>query len=194
MGFKRYWARQFANPHGFGRGIATFLMNRMNKQMCAVMQREIKNNTTILDIGFGNGYVLQKLIKQSNSTFYGIDISPDMVRTATRRNPKATLALSSVDHIPFDIKFGQIYTMNTVYFWNDLDTALKEIHDKLQLGGEFINIFRNKEWLDKTSFTKYEFKKYTENELVDATKRAGFDTQLFEIKKGVYYIKAIRTQ
>ena len=136
-------------------------------------------------------------MKRTNSNFYGIDISADMVKTATKKNHKSvkqgrlTLAKSSIENIPFDKQFGQIYTMNTVYFWNDLQTALTEIYDKLQSGGKFLNVFRNKEWLDnKASFTKYGFKKYTEQELLTATEQAGFNVKMATIRPNTFCIHA----
>jgi len=197
MGLKKYIASQFAKPHGIGGKLACFAMNKMNKEMWRYLERQIKNDTTVLDIGFGNGFVLKRLLKRTNSNFFGIDISADMVKTATKKNHKAVkqgrlaLTQSSIENIPFDKQFGQIYTMNTVYFWDDLQTALNEVYNKLQAGGEFLNVFRNKEWLDKKAgFTKYGFKKYTEQELLTATEKAGFKCKLATISPNTFCIHA----
>jgi ubiquinone/menaquinone biosynthesis C-methylase UbiE len=198
MGFTNYWGRQFGNPTGLGGKVATFIMNRMNQPMYKTILRETKNNTNVLDVGFGNGYLLKKLLKKSNSTFYGIDISQDMVKTAKQKNRKFVssarlhLTKATVENMPFDISFGQIYTINTVYFWNDLGASLNEIYNKLESGGEFFNVCYTKAYLDKLGYTK-DFKKYTEQELLTATQLAGFTAEVIPIKQGKsFYVQAVK--
>ena len=70
--------------------------------------------------------------------------------------------------------------------------TLQKIYENLERGGEFLNLFRNKEWLDKNSFTIYGFAKYTEQELVDMTARAGFETELIPICAGTFCIRATK--
>ncbi|MDR0850468.1 MAG: class I SAM-dependent methyltransferase [Christensenellaceae bacterium] len=196
---KKFWAQQFRKPTGFGGKISTFLMNVINGPMYKVIERSVKQNSTILDIGFGNGYALKQLLKLSNSVFYGIDISADMQKLACRKNKKSIergrlhLAEASVEAIPFKQSFGQIYTINTVYFWEDLKAGFQEVYSKLEPGGEFLNICYTKQWLEKTSFTQYGFAKYSEEELLSAAKEAGFLAELIPIKpKKSFYIKAVR--
>lgn len=197
MGFKEFWANQFREPKGFGGRIAAFIMNRMNRPMYKIVLTEIKSGMKVLDIGFGNGYMLKKLLKKYNSKFYGIDVSRDMVRLAAAKNKKAVkngglqIAEASVGNIPFENKYNQIYTINTVYFWPELEKGLKEVYGKLEAGGEFLNVCYTKEHLDRISFTRYGFTKYSERELIDAMRNAGFKTELIPIKKGKsFYIKA----
>ena len=198
MTFKEYWGKQFGNPTGFGGKIATFIMNKMNKAMYKVVLNKIYQKTSILDIGFGNGYLLKKHIKKNNSNFFGIDISQDMVSIATKRNKNAIrqgklqLIKASVDEIPFEKTFGYIYTINTVYFWQDLKNGLQEIYNKLEVGGEFLNLCYTKKWLDKLGYTK-NYKKYTEEELLRATQEIGFVAEIIVIKQNKsFYIKAIK--
>ena len=196
MSFKEYWGGQFGNPTGVGGKIVTFLMNRMNRAMYKVLLQEVRNNTKVLDIGFGNGYMLKRLLKVSGSSFYGIDISSDMVRTVIRKNKKSieknrlNVSKSSVDSIPFEESFGQVYTINTIYFWDDLLTGFKEIFNRLESGGEFLNVCYTKRWLDKLSYTK-NYKKYEEEEILKVIKQAGFTAEIVPIKKGKsFFIKA----
>lgn len=198
MGFKEYWGGQFGKPTGFSGKIVTFLMNTMNKTMYKTVLREVGQNSCVLDIGFGNGYMLKKLLRKNNSKFFGIDISADMVNIATRKNKKATrqgklkLAKASIESIPFENNFDQIYTINTVYFWQDLSKGLTSIYNKLDKGGVFFNVCYTKQWLDKLGYTK-NYKKYTEDELLQATKSVGFNAEIVVIKPGKsFYIKAVK--
>jgi len=199
MGFREYWAGQFAYPCGFCGKIATIIMNCINEAMYKAAVANIPKDGKILDIGFGNGVVLKRALKRSDGKFYGVDISRDMIKAAAKRNKKAiregrlTLAEGSVDAIPFDEEFDLIYTTNTVYFWKDLDAALLEIKKKLADGGVFLNILYTKEWLDKVKYADYGFSKYTANELIKAAEDKGFETSVETIKEGKsYMVKALK--
>ena len=91
MGLTRYIANQFGNPKGIGGRISTYIMNRLNQKMYKTVLSEIKDNKKVLDIGFGNGYLIKKLVPKTDATIYGIDISEDMVKLATKRNKKRAL-------------------------------------------------------------------------------------------------------
>ncbi|MGL4991266.1 MAG: hypothetical protein ACRCX8_17155 [Sarcina sp.] len=62
MKINEYIASQFIKPSGIGGIISTFIMNNMNKkQYQSVLNNlNIKNGAKILDIGFGNGQLLNK--------------------------------------------------------------------------------------------------------------------------------------
>ena len=194
MSAKSYWGRQFARPHGPGGRIATFIMNRMNTAMYRAVYGNVPDGGHILDVGFGNGYALKQLLKISNGTFYGIDISSDMVKVATERNKKAirdgrlTLIEGSADNIPFEREFDIIYTINTVYFWPDLGAGLREVRSKLRDGGIFLNVFYTKEVLDGLRTADHGYNKYTPEELKQAAADNGFAAEIVPIEDGRSYI------
>ncbi|MCL2631329.1 MAG: class I SAM-dependent methyltransferase [Firmicutes bacterium] len=197
MSFTKYWAGQFREPRGFGGRIACFIMNRLNQEMYKAVFNEVKSGKLLLDIGFGNGYLLKKLSKLSDLKIYGIDISEDMVKVASKKNQKAItkgklrLERASVESIGFEEKFDKIYTINTIYFWDDLKQGLSEICGKLESGGEFLNACYTKKFLNKLKYTNYGFAKYETKELLDIFAGVGFEAELIDIKKGKsYYIKA----
>ncbi|MDR3319368.1 MAG: class I SAM-dependent methyltransferase [Clostridiales bacterium] len=198
-GFKKYWARQFGNPTGLGGKIAAFIMNRINKAMYEAVVEHAPKSGKLLDVGFGNGELLKRLTKTTDAALYGADISGDMVALAKKRNKKAVasgrLALSygSADAIPFAEQFDFVYTVNTVYFWQDLNAGLVSIKDKLKDGGVFLNVVYTKAWLDKLSYTRYGFAKYTPDELKRATAECGFDAEVIPIiENKSYAIKAVK--
>ena len=49
-------------------------------------------NIKILDIGYGNGYLIQQIYKNSKADITGIDISEDMRKAAVKRNYKGIYA------------------------------------------------------------------------------------------------------
>jgi len=197
MNITEYIAKQFSKPTGFFGNISTFLMNNMNK----VQYDSVINNINciaqdrILDIGFGNGYLINLLAKKNKSDFYGIEISEDMINVASKRNSryiennKMHLLSGSADNMPFkEDFFDKIYTVNTIYFWPDLDKGLQEVKRVLKKDGIFINAIYSKEWLNKLKYTEYGFSKYTPDEFKQAINRNGLEViKVIETKKDTSY-------
>jgi ubiquinone/menaquinone biosynthesis C-methylase UbiE len=190
----KYISRQFGNPTGFGGKISTFSMNCLNrKQYNAVVENiDIQQTDTILDIGFGNGYLMRKLSKKNPQKICGIDISADMLNTATRKNQKKVeqekiqLFLADVQNLPFvDAYIDKAYTVNTVYFWQDIDKGFSEIKRVLKPNGTFLNVLYLKKWLDKLSITQFGFTKYTIEQIEKATAENGLKIEsMLEIQQG----------
>lgn len=64
--------------------------------------------------------------------------------------------------------------MNTIYFWPDPETDLKEIYRVLKPDGKLIVTFRSKERMEKLELTKHGFKLYEPKEAVQFVSHAGF--------------------
>jgi ubiquinone/menaquinone biosynthesis C-methylase UbiE len=183
--FIKYAGNCFANPNGIGGKIATKLMNIMNqKQYKTLLKKiELKPNNIILDIGFGNGYMINVLFRQNIPIIiYGIDISGDMLNSAVSRNKQKIdngslkLFVESIGKTSFEKDlFDKIYTINTVYFWNDLEKCFSEIKRILKPNGIFFNLIYTKDKLDETIFSKYGFNKYSVKEMEDMTKENGME-------------------
>ncbi len=194
MGFTEYIARQFSNPAGFGGMLSTFFMNHLNRLQYTSVISEVAPlaDRTILDIGFGNGYLLKHLARYYENRYYGVDISSDMLTVAHKRNKRfiasgmMKLAKGSVDNLPFaDNFFDLAYTVNTVYFWSDLEKGLAETYRVLMPGGAFVNVIYEKEWLDKIPYTRHGFSTYTIEELIESASKIGYAVETIEIKKHV---------
>ena len=175
----KYIARQFSNPQGFGGKISTFAMNCLNRKLydAVVENLDIRETDAILDIGFGNGYLMRKLSSENFQKLYGIEISQDMLHLASKKNRKKIdegkirLLFADVLDLPFeDSSIDKAYTVNTVYFWNDLQKGFSEIKRILKPGGIFVNALYMKEWLDKLPMTRYGFSKFTVEEIEKITR------------------------
>lgn len=109
----------------------------------------------LLDIGYGNGHLLELIYKKQPIDMYGIDISADAKDLATRRNIAASaanqlhLAIGDCCALPYtDGMFTAITSINTVYFWQDTLKGLQEIKRTLANGCSFYNVFFTKAYLD----------------------------------------------
>lgn len=178
-------------------------MDTINKAMykSIVVDIDLNENSKILDIGYGNGYLIQKLYKKCNANIYGIDISEDMKNIAERRNNKAVsngklqLFVGDCCNLDFEDEiFDAVTSVNTIYFWNDTLKGLSEIKRTLKPGGVFYNVVYSKEWLKKLSYTKKGFKFFEKEDYISLGKQAGFsDISIKEIAYGKsYMIKYIK--
>ena len=182
--FSDYIGSQFGNPHGFIGKICCVIMNVINKKMYrrTVALIDAQSDDKVMDIGYGNGYFLRYLYQKTKADLYGIDISEDMLKLATKRNKDAAkhgklhLRIGDCcDLIYDDNTFFAVSSINTVYFWRDTVKGLSEIYRVLKPGGAFYNVVYTREFLDRLEYTKKGFKKFGAEQLEDLGKRAGFD-------------------
>ena len=196
--FTEYIGSQFGNPRGIVGNVCCVLMNIINKAMYknTVSVMNISPDENMLDIGYGNGYLLNCVYKKTKTNLYGIDISEDMKIQATKRNKKALsdgklfLDIGDCCDLKYtDDFFEAVTSINTVYFWEDTIKGLSEIHRTLKSGGSFYNVVYTKEWLDKLSYTEKGFKKFEPDELASLGKAAGFEKiQVRDIVKGKSFV------
>ena len=94
----------------------------------------------MLEIGFGPGRAIAELCRRSERV-YGIDLSAEMLRQASRRNAAAvrsgrvTLRASGVEALPFDGPFDAILAVNSLGFWIEPAARLADLRRRLAPGG-----------------------------------------------------------
>ena len=177
--FIKYVGNNFGNPSGIGGKISTKIMNIINKnQYKAILENiNLEPNNNVLDIGFGNGYLINQLFKKNIPiNIFGIEISNDMLNNVSQKNrqiiedKKLKLFLEDISKTSFEENtFDKIYTVNTIYFWDELEKSFSEIKRILKPNGIFLNVIYTKEYLNKIIYTKYGFKKYTVYEIKNIT-------------------------
>jgi len=154
------------------------------------------HNDIILDIGFVNGYFINKLFKKNIPiNIYGIEISNYMVNNVSKKykkyveNSLLKLSLENIANTSFENgTFNKIYTINTIYFWNDLEKCFSEIKRILKPNGMFLNAIYTKGYLDKIIYTKYGFNKYSIEDIKKVTEENGMKiNKIVEIKKNKIY-------
>ncbi|MGG9963473.1 class I SAM-dependent methyltransferase [Ferruginibacter sp. SUN106] len=177
-------AAQLRRPTGEA-GIQTGeWMNRGNTQinMDTLAILNAMAGDTILEIGMGNGFFVQHILQIDDSIQYtGADFSDVMVKEAERINAvwvdkgRADFILSDVAALPFAAAaFNKIFTINTIYFWDDAVTILSEIKRVLQPGGKFIVTLRPRRQMINYPFTKYGFHMFSKEEAEQLLIQNGF--------------------
>ena len=192
--FSEYIGSQFGNPRGIIGKICCIGMNIINRPMYrnTVAKMNLDKCDKILDIGYGNGFLLREIYKNNQVDMYGIDISEDMKKTALKRNKRALkngqlfLEVGDCCNLPYeDDMFSAVSSINTIYFWSDTVKGLSEIRRVLKKGKSFYNLIYTKEWFGKSSFTEKGFKKFEVDELVELGNEAGFEkAEVRDVVKG----------
>lgn len=196
MSINSYIARQFGKPAGLGGKVITAIMNRQNYPMYEETLRLLLpcSSDRILDIGCGNGYVLKMLAQRYDCECVGTDISKSILNAAAKRNRefvkngKMTFECYEASKMLFpDAVFDKAYTINTVYFWDDLIRSMAEIKRVLKPGGSFINTLYTNETLARYSHTQFGYKRFTKEQLRIAAQDAGLEVEIIPILGGAAF-------
>ena len=192
--FSEYIGSHFGNPRGLIGKICCIGMNIINRPMYrdTVAVMKLDNGDKILDIGYGNGFLLREIYKKNQVDMYGIDISDDMKKTALKRNKRALkngqlfLEVGDCCNLPYeDDMFSAVSSINTIYFWSDTVKGLSEIRRVLKKGKSFYNLVYTKEWFGESSFTEKGFRKFDTDELFKLGREVGFEkAEVRDVVKG----------
>jgi len=175
-------AQNLANPQG-EKGIEIGeMMNSTNIGMTleSIKTLLIEDNEHMLEIGHGNaGHLKSVLNKAKNVQYTGIDISETMHNEAKRLNKElesqAGFVLYEGKKLPFEEKtFNKIFTVNTVYFWEEPTDFLNEIYRVLKKDGTFVLTFGQKSFMEKLPFTQYNFNLYNNGEMEELVCKSHF--------------------
>ena len=114
----------------------TFCLERLPKSM----------DGSILDVGCGGGGFLSRLSERyPYAMLFGVDISEDALRmtmdvnAGTYGSGGLELHMASVDSLPFaEASFDMVTSMETYFFWPDLEAGLREVSRVLSPGGVLV--------------------------------------------------------
>jgi arsenite methyltransferase len=180
-----FLARQLARPSGlFGRFVMAPFLNRKTADHNAMVfeDLQIAPESRVLEVGFGGGALLDRMCTAASSGFVaGVDLSDQMLaraRKTLRRFVDAgrlQLEHANVERIPFGAAtFDRACTVNTTYFWPDLEAGLAELHRVLRPGGRLVIGFADPDDIRRDGLDKQGFSTHTPDQLRAALVAAGF--------------------
>lgn len=180
-------ARQLSHPQG-EEGLKVAANMKIGNG--SMIQRTIdllacESNNTVLEIGPADGgYVPYLLSRAPHLRYYGIDISETMLAQARQQhaalitNGMASFTLGNGRELPYDNDFfDKVYTVNTLYFWEEPFALLTEIKRVLKPGGRLAIGIRSKSIMEKLPFTQYGFELYDTAKATTLLQKAGFTIQ-----------------
>ena len=195
----------FANPQGAAGKLLIASMNIFHTpvSLWGMSHLDLAGDEKILDIGCGGGINLSRFLKKvPRGHVTGIDLSPDCVNYSFVRNRDAiaegrcSVHEGSAELLPFGANHFDIITaFETIYFWPDLPSTLKEIKRVLKPGGTFLIVNE----ADGYGFLDNLYPKiikdmtvYKTEELSSILTKAGFTNIEIDTKLGCVTISAKR--
>ena len=176
-------AAQLRCPEG-EMGIATGLnMNTGNQAMISATLEllQLPANASVLELGPGNAQHLPSLLEQySISNYQGLEISQTMCDQAAAMHKDAAhskVRFSCYDgiHIPFEKEmFDGIFTINTIYFWEQPQVLLSEMERVLKPGGQLFITFAQASFMQQLPFVQYGFTLYDTEKIAALLTPANF--------------------
>ena len=118
MGIYEYISNQFSKPRGIGGVISTFVMNKINRKLyeSVIENIKVKKGDKVLDIGFGNGQLINELSLVNDGQFYGIEISEDMINKGCKKYPNLDLRYGNILESPFESNFFKGLSQSGIRF------------------------------------------------------------------------------
>jgi ubiquinone/menaquinone biosynthesis C-methylase UbiE len=111
----------------------------------AIEEMHVPDDARVLDVGCGSGWATRLLAeKAKRGQVVGIDISDEMVRIARESSDgllNVEFQLASGESLPFaDAEFTHAFSMESLYYYDDVLAALQEIHRVLATEGLFVTV------------------------------------------------------
>lgn len=108
----------------------------------AIASMALPVNARVLDLGCGSGWATRSMAQIATSgRVVGIDISDEMVqlaRDASGSFDNVEFHVASAERLPFRAgEFTHAFSMESLYYYEDMHSALKEIVRVLDRGGRF---------------------------------------------------------
>ncbi len=178
----KYIASQLRCPHGDN---AIEVANKMNEGNSLINEAVLEAlgpvSGTILEIGMANGHLVPEILNSGpDATYIGCDISHEMVSAATVSNAdfvdagRAQFHLVTPGQLPPGIVVETVFTVNTIYFWDDSNDFLTKIRSVLSPSGRLLIGFRPRHSMENYPFVQYGFQTYSEEDVSQMLHAAGF--------------------
>jgi len=147
------------------------MMNETNINMTrhSIQNLQIEAGNKILELGHGNAGHVEFIFEQAeNIKYYGLEMSELMFQEARQINrnyvsqKQAFFSIYDGNTIPFeDNSFNKVFTVNTIYFWQEPQKLLSEIYRILQSKGILCITFAEESFMKQLPFTQFEFELYS---------------------------------
>jgi ubiquinone/menaquinone biosynthesis C-methylase UbiE len=165
MKASKYLSTQLGNPSRAFSILAAWLWNRRNQALndAALEGLSLQPDDRVLEIGFGGGYLLERMATRvKEGRLAGADVSEAMVTRCTKRfakrpeTEKIDLRCAPVEVLPYPTgSFSKVCSVNSVFYWEDIDRAFCEIHRVLTQDGVCVLCFTKPESLQERRFAAY---------------------------------------
>ncbi|WP_213062693.1 class I SAM-dependent methyltransferase [Acinetobacter populi] len=188
-------AAQLRNPQG-QKGIEMAeMMNQTNIAMTlhSIACLDIEPHQSILELGHGNcGHLAHLLAQQEGLHYTGLEISALMQQEAIRLN-QSFMTQKQAEFLLYDglnlnfaeQQFDRIFSVNTLYFWQQPVALLNELYRVLKPHGLLNLTFAQKDFMQQLPFTQYNFELYDLEKLEHLVSQTTFQIKTYSIQQDV---------
>ncbi|MBN1217301.1 MAG: methyltransferase domain-containing protein [Anaerolineae bacterium] len=186
MSLSKLLAGQLSHPRGFvGKFILPRLWNSRNTALndVALAHLALTPSDYVLDVGFGGGYLLARIVHITTTGFTaGVDASAAVVEFCQKQyralvdSGKLALKCASAESLPFpDGYFTKVCSVNSIFYWQDVPKALTELWRVLANNGILVLCFTAQKSLNPKKFARRSaVKLYEVDEVHQMLESAGF--------------------
>ncbi len=183
MTLSQYLARQLGNPSELVGRILAPLWNERNRALHddALASLALNAQDRVLEVGCGGGSLLGRMAEvTTDGLVVGVDASPAMIGYCSRNHRhlvasgKLVLTCASAESMPFpDGHFTKICTVNSVFYWPDVPSAIAEFSRLLHAAGTLVVCFTCKASLQRKRFAQH-IRLYEPEEIMDMMRTCDF--------------------
>jgi ubiquinone/menaquinone biosynthesis C-methylase UbiE len=189
---RRFLAAQFARPSGpVGRFVIGPWLDRIGRETnrLAFECLDLQHRDRVLEVGFGGGALLGRVLGATSGEVFGLDHSEAMVARAQRRfcrqveKGRLRLWTGSAESIP--LPHGSIHkavSVDSLYFWSNPQAVLAELARLVRPGGLLVLCFEAPEEVRKWPGHVHGFRLHEEGEIRALMEVAGFSD--FQTREG----------
>lgn len=173
-------AKQLRCPDGKEGLQVAEMMNVSNANIISktIESLNVRQGEVILEIGPGNGLHIEDIISVGSINYNAVDISPEMVEVCSTRfqgNENVSISLTDGRTLPFpDCLFDKIFTVNTIYFWENPQAYAAEIFRVIKQGAMLSIGYIPERVMQNIPFARYGFTFYSENTIRTLLEQTGF--------------------
>ena len=195
-------ARQGRHPTGLlGLLLARIMAVETAKENVRALDLlELRPGHRVLEVGFGHGRTIARAAARASPGFVaGVDPSERMLEMAARHNRRliregrVELKLGDSSRLPYeDGCFDRVYSVHTLYFWENPAAHLREIHRVMKAGARLVLGFRPKDETASAEFPSTVYRFYTADEVRRLLDAAGYERVEIVEDRGIAFAVARR--
>ena len=183
----------------------TIYYSKNPKISCADVSKRLQNVafSKMLDIGCGTGYLIDRLRREHDGVYYGLDLSPEMLKAAKKRlGDSVYLTEGSALSLPYDSGVFDVVTcIQSFHHYPDPQKAMAEAYRVTAPGGLYIisdtGCAGVAKWINNHVVLKFsnagDFAAYARADIENMMRDAGFAIkESKQITKFIYTVVAVK--